>query len=99
MNNIFKPKINHKINNNRNVYYSFIEENNNNIIHNEKNEDPIDTINRLIRENAYIFNKKVLIKTKDKDYLTKIAGKINNKIITINGEEININDIVKIEEK
>ena len=97
MNEIFKPKINHKINNNRNTYYSFIEENNKKEI--EKIEEPIDVLNRLIKENSYIFNKKVLIKTSNKEYLTKIAGKINNRIITINGEEINIDDVIKIEEK
>lgn len=97
MNEIFKPKINHKINNNRNTYYSFIEEKNKKEI--ETEEEPIDTLNRLIKENSYIFNKKVLIKTSNKEYLTKIAGKINNRIITINGEEINMDDVIKIEEK
>lgn len=97
MNKIFKPKINHEINNNRNVYYSFIEEKSNQ--KEEKLEDPIEVLNRLIKENSYIFNKKVLITTNKKEYLTKIAGKINEKIITINGDEIDIKDVIKIEEK
>ena len=65
---IFKPNIDHQINNNRNVYYSFIEEKVDSY-RDDYVEDPIDTLNRLINENAYIFNKKVLIKTKTLDYL------------------------------
>ena len=95
---IFKPNIDHQINNNRNVYYSFIEEKVDSYC-DDYVEDPIDTLNRLINENAYIFNKKVLIKTKNKDYLTKIAGKMGEVVITIDGDSININDITQIIEK
>ena len=97
--NIFKPEINHKINNNRNVYYSFIEEEVNNTSNERKTEDVVEKINRLIKENSYIFNKQVLIKTKEREYLTKIAGKMQNKIITVDGHSINIDDIIAIEEK
>lgn len=95
---IFKPNIEHQINNNRNVYYSFIEDKVDSYSE-DYTEDPIDTLNRLIKENAYIFNKKVLIKTKNKDYLTKIAGKMGEVVITIDGDSININDITQIVEK
>ena len=95
---IFKPNIEHQINNNRNVYYSFIEDKVDSY-RDDYVEDPIDTLNRLINENAYIFNKKVLIKTNTRDYLTKIAGKMGEVVITIDGDSININDITQIIEK
>ncbi len=93
---IFKPRIEHDLNNNKNAYYSFIKEDEQ---IRKTNEDPIDTLDRLIKSNSYIFNKKVLIVTKEKEYLTKIAGKIGKKVITIDGDSINIDDIIRIEEK
>ena len=96
---IFKPNIERQINNNRNVYYSFIEEKVDNYRLNEKKEDVIDTLNRLIKENAYVFNKRVLIQNNFKTFDTKIAGKIGNDVVTIDGDSININDIVEIIEK
>lgn len=92
---IFKPIIEHNLNNNKNAYYSFIKEEDTR----ESNEDPIDTLDRLIKSNSYIFNKKVLIVTKDKEYLTKIAGKIGKRVITLDGDSINIDDIIRIDEK
>ncbi len=93
---IFKPRIEHDLNNNKNAYYSFIKEDEQ---IRKTNEDPVDTLDRLIKSNSYIFNKKVLIVTKEKEYLTKIAGKIGKKVITIDGDSINIDDIIRIEEK
>ena len=92
---IFKPRIEHDLNNNKNAYYSFIKEDEQ---IRKTNEDPVDTLDRLIKSNSYIFNKKVLIVTKEKEYLTKIAGKIGKKVITIDGDSINIDDIIRIEE-
>lgn len=92
---IFKPIIEHNLNNNKNAYYSFIKKEDTR----ESNEDPIDTLDRLIKSNSYIFNKKVLIVTKDKEYLTKIAGKIGKRVITLDGDSINIDDIIRIDEK
>lgn len=92
---IFKPIIEHNLNNNKNAYYSFIKKEDTR----ESNEDPIDTLDRLIKSSSYIFNKKVLIVTKDKEYLTKIAGKIGKRVITLDGDSINIDDIIRIDEK
>lgn len=91
---IFKPIIEHKLNNNKNTYYSFINEE-----RKEVKEDPVDTLDRLIKNNSYIFNKNIKIVTKDKEYNTKIAGKIGKKVITLDGDSINIDDIILIEEK
>lgn len=92
---IFKPKIEHDLSNNKNAYYSFIPDKEEILVE----EDPIETLDRLIKNNSYIFNKSVLIVTKDKEYLTKIAGKIGKKVITLDGDSISIDDIIRIEEK
>ena len=94
--NIFKPKINHNLTNNKYIYYSY---KNDKEEKEYKNETPIETLDRLIRNNSYIFKQKVLITTKDKTYLTKIAGKIGKNIITLDNDRINIDDIIKIEEQ
>ena len=98
MSNIFKPKINHSLNNNKRVYYSYLEANNN-IDTRTSNEKPIETLNRLMQNGSYIFNRKVLIETKNKVYETKIAGRIDKRVITIDGDDILLSDIIKITEK
>lgn len=97
---IFKPNIGN-INNNKKSYCSFIDSRGevDNFINNEDGEEPIDFINRLSKSGSYIFNKDVIIETKDKKYNTRIAGKLGNRIITLDNDSININDIIKIYEK
>lgn len=99
--NMFKPNIG-DVNNNEKVYYSFLDDklNVNNDKENFNDEEPIDFINRLNRESKYIFNRKVVIETRDNNrYDTKIAGKIGNRIVTLDNKSINIDDIVRIYEK
>ena len=96
---IFKPEIG-RIDNNKKAYYSFLEDRLD--IKTEKyeeNEDVIDFINKLAKSGSYIFNKDVIIVTKDKKYETRIAGKLGDRIVTLNNDSININDIIKIYEK
>ena len=97
---IFKPNIGN-INNNKKSYCSFIDSRVevDNFINNEDGEEPIDFINWLSKSGSYIFNKDVIIETKDKKYNTRIAGKLGNRIITLDNDSININDIIKIYEK
>ena len=95
---IFKPNISNKINNNRKVYYSFIEESIPNLDERHK-IDPVDKLKELMNKDGYIFNKKVIIKTDNNIYDTRIAGTINDKIITIDGNSIYIKDIREIIEK
>ena len=95
---IFKPNISNKINNNKKVYYSFIEESNS--IPNQKHKiEPVDKLKELMNKDGYIFNKKVIINTDHNTYDTRIAGTINDKIITIDGKSIYIKDIKEIIEK
>lgn len=97
---IFKPKIGN-INNNKKTYCSFIEDKLGveKEEHIESFEEPIDFINRLGSDGGYIFSKTVVIETKDATYETKIAGKLGNKIATLDNKVINIDDIIKIYEK
>ena len=64
-----------------------------------RNLGVIEKIEKLLNRNGYIFNVDVLIKTKDKVYKTKIAGKVNNHLITLDNDIINIDDIVDLEIK
>ena len=96
---IFKPEIG-RIDNNKKAYYSFLEDRLD--IKTEKyeeNEDVIDFMNKLAKSGSYIFNKDVIIVTKDKKYETRIAGKLGDRIVTLDNDYININDIIKIYEK
>ena len=96
---IFKPEIG-KIDNNKKAYYSFLEDRLD--IKTEKyeeNEDVIDFMNKLAKSGSYIFNKDVIIVTKDKKYETRIAGKLGDRIITLDNDSIKVDDIIKIYEK
>lgn len=96
---IFKPEIG-KIDNNKKAYYSFLEEETKiNQEQYEESEDVIDFMNKLAKSGSYIFNKDVVIVTKNKKYETRIAGKLGDRIVTLDNESININDIIKVYEK
>lgn len=98
---IFKPDID-EINNNEKAYYSFLYnriENKSNINSNGSFNDPVKFIDKLGRSGSYMFNKRVIIKTQDKIYDTKIAGKMGDRIVTLDKNSININDIKDIYEK
>ncbi len=95
---IFKPDIG-EVNNNKKAYYSFLEDRLNISTEEEPKEDVVDFVNRLSKSGSYIFNKDVVIVTKDKRYETKIAGKIGNRLITLDNESINVDDVIKIYEK
>lgn len=96
---IFKPEIG-KIDNNKKAYYSFLEDRLDiKTDEYEENDDVITFMNKLARSGSYIFNKDVIIVTKDKKYETRIAGKLGNRIITLDNDSIRIDDIIKIYEK
>ena len=96
---IFKPEIG-KIDNNKKAYYSFLEDRLDiKTDEYEENDDVITFMNKLARSGYYIFNKDVIIVTKDKKYETRIAGKLGNRIITLDNDSIKVDDIIKIYEK
>ncbi len=90
---IFKPDINHKLENNKDVFCSY--ENDFNESNITRKEVELDDL----LKDPYFFRRDVIIYTKEKVYDTKIAGKMNDKIITLNNDSININDIIKLVKK
>ena len=96
---IFKPEIG-KIDNNKKAYYSFLDDRLDiKTDEYEENDDVITFMNKLARSGSYIFNKDVIIVTKDKKYETRIAGKLGDRIITLDNDSIKVDDIIKIYEK
>lgn len=55
-----------------------------------------EKIRKLLKSSRYIFNIEVEIKTSKKTYNTKIAGKVKNSLVTVDGEVIPIVDIEDI---
>ena len=97
-NKIFINRINKKINNNQKEVDIRI--NNLNTIEKIKNNDDNlkveEKLKKIFERNGYTFNVDVKIITNQKDYDTKIAGKVNDHIITLDNDIININDIKDI---
>lgn len=60
------------------------------------NKSVSEKLNKLFKSNRYVFNIGVIIKTKKKDYDTKIIGKIKNSIITMEDDVIPIIEIEDI---
>lgn len=110
---VFANPIDKKINNNQkfcetdNMINEFgellNERSSDNYLYEEENDyhnlTVLEKIDKLLNRNGYIFNVDVEIVTKDKKYQTKIAGKVNNHIITLDNNIININDIIELKIK
>ena len=96
-NKIFVNKIDKKINNNQ----KWFNINNDSEVHldSDYKDDKLtvdEKLAKLFNCNGYIFNINVKIVTKKKTYQTRIAGKVNNHLVTIDNEIIYINDIEDI---
>ena len=94
---IFVNKINKKIDNNKEVFYSY--KDNDEIIEEPKRLDEYTLqrkINELFRSNDFIYKKKFHIKTikEEKDYI--IISKSYDYLLTIDGTKIMIKDIIEI---
>ena len=86
-----------KINNNKEVYYSFKDDNKKEIKYEKVDLYKIqEKIDRLFRSNDFIYKKKFHIKTKydEKDYI--IISKSYDYLLTIDGEKIYIDNIIEI---
>lgn len=92
---IYKQDINKKITNNDTVYYSTTK--------NSKSQPAIQNIetflDNLFKEEGHLFNKPLLITTKDKTYDTAIVKSQNGNLYTLSDDIIKISDITKIERK
>ena len=97
---IYVNKIN-KVNNNKKVYYSFKDNNEelnktNDIIEMPSIYEMQDRINELFKSKDFIYKKKFHIKTKygENDYI--IISKSFDYLLTIDGEKIYIENIIEI---
>ncbi len=103
-NKVFVNKIEKKIGNNQSYYDIKDITNNSYEIDNDFKKEIIsddnlsiyEKIDNLFKRNGYIFNVDVKIITNKKEYDTKIAGKMNNHLITLDNDIINISDIKDI---
>lgn len=91
---IYHKDINRNISNNQDVCYADSKIQNISSVINTNIEEEIDN---LFKEDGYIFNKPLLIRTNNKEYDTAIVKKTNNKIYTLTDDIIDINDIISIE--
>lgn len=97
---IYQSELN-KVHNNREVFDSLKEENDNkpSKTKNSINYDTLsvrEKIKELINQNSYIFNTKVKIIINNTEKECQIAGVVNNHIITMDNEIIKIEDIKDI---
>ena len=99
-NKVFVNEIHKRIGNNQSYYdinnlkdEPIVKEDNEEIISELTVEEKLD---KLFKINGYVFNVDVIIITKNHEYHTKIAGKVNNHLITLDNDVININDIEDI---
>ena len=97
---IYQSELN-KVHNNREVFDSLKEENDNkqSKTKNSINYDTLsvrEKIKELINQNSYIFNTKVKIVINNIEKECQIAGVVNNHIITMDNEIIKIEDIKDI---
>ncbi len=60
---------------------------------NNSNINIDDKLDKLFNQNGYVFSNDVRIITNDKTYQTKIAGKVNNYLITMDNDVIDISTI------
>lgn len=98
--NIYKSEFGNKVNRNRKVYHIPNEEETTKkqVLSDSANHDITveEKLKRLFQSRRYIFNIGVEIVTSKKIYQTKIAGKVKNSIVTIDGEVIPIIEIEDI---
>ena len=94
--NIYKYQLNKDINRNLDVYHvkdtlNYTKESNRN-----SQLTVEQKLKKLFQSSRYIFNIEVKIITSKKEYNTKIAGKVKNSIVTVDGDTIPIIEIEDI---
>ena len=88
---VYANPIDKDIRNNDNIFYG-------------KNEEPkldrsvniYEKINQIFASPHHVYKSNVLVKTKNGELKTTIVGKSGNFLLTLNGEKINMIDIVDI---
>lgn len=100
-NKIFVGKFEKRVGNNQSFYDIKEESNDYTLVNDNKkklneNLSVKEKIDKLLNRNGYVFNVDVKIITYNKEYQTRIAGKVNNHLITLDNDIINISDIKDI---
>lgn len=98
---IFKKKVDKDHIHNTKVYYASSTDTNSTTPKiSRKDNNSLTTveekIRKLLKSSRYLFNINVVIKTNKKEYNTKIAGKVRNSLVTVDGEVIPIIEIEDI---
>lgn len=94
---VYHNDINKKFYNNKDYIYAengLVKGNNK-----QTRNDVLQLINSLFSETGFVFNKPLLIKTKEKVYDTAIIKKDSANIYTLTEDIIRIDDILSIERK
>ena len=93
---IFKKDVSKEHIHNEKIYYASDNKKIINTSKKVKKEAVEEKIKKLFKSSRYVFNIGVIIKTKTKEYDTKIIGKIKNSLITEDEIEIPIVEIEDI---
>ena len=95
--NISKFPNNKNISNNKDIYYSYMNDPKTEYNQENSNNNTKDiTIDNLFETGNYIFNIPVVIKTKTSNIKSTIIGKVGDHVITSNGNTIKTKDIENI---
>lgn len=89
---VYASPINKNINNNKEYYYQELEE--------RKSPDSVDVlekINKIFSSVHHVYKSHVKITTKSTTLDTYLVGKKNNSILTLDGNKIDIQEIIDIE--
>ena len=93
---IYKNSITKKNTHNKNIFYVQDSEDDHRKVEVLEEINVEEKLRKLFKSSRYIFNIGVIIKTNRGDYDTKIAGKVKNSIVTIDGMTIPIIEIKDI---
>ncbi len=88
---VYVNPINKELKNNKDIFYS-----KQNDVRGNPSGNIMQKINEIFANPHHVYKSKVNIVTKDNSFDTIIVGKNNRDLLTLNGEAININDIIDI---
>ncbi len=88
---VYANPIDKDIRNNNDIYYSQSEERSINT------SNIYEKINQIFASPHHVYKSNVLIKTKNRPIKTTIVGKSGNYLLCLNGDKINMLDIIDIE--
>ena len=88
---VYANPIDKDIRNNDNIFYGKNEE-----LKLDRNINVYEKINQIFASPHHVYKSNVLVKTKNGELKTTIVGKSGNFLLTLNGEKINMLDILDI---